>query len=288
MSRTDWGGSTVQRSILAPILLALILGAAPSRADAQWLEFEGAHYTVFYQIGYEPDVEFTRKWLDATEQLMRTKYGAMPDSYRVSVYLLPAPADGIDAIQSGQNQCCTLAAGVRTGVIRLLTRSAPVWKADNMTSSLGLPKAGDDYHAKVLVSEYIPIGHYAVQDSRSADGWQYYGAPEWFVQGLQEYDAIFHSTDSNGTVTAKRLLQWAKANSTKFSCCSPIITIAEPYNGGATFMAFLAAEFGESIHARLLRNSASTFDAALTIETKPYSARQLFERFQQWLDTVQP
>jgi hypothetical protein len=288
--RTDHGEHTVnQRLLLALILLALILGAAPSRADAQWLESKGAHYTVFYQPGYEKDVEFTRKWLDATEQLMRTKYRAMPDRYNMSVYLLPAPADGIDTVQSGQNQCCTLtAAGVRTGTIRLLTRSAPVWKVANLTSSLGLPKVGDDYHAKVLLSEYIPIGHYAAQDSRASGGWQYYSAPEWFVQGLQEYDAIFHSTDSNGTMTTKRLLQWAKANSTKFSCCSPNLTIAEPYNGGATFMAFLSAEFGESVHARLLRNPATTFEAALTSETRPYSAQQLFERFQKWLDTVQP
>jgi hypothetical protein len=112
----------------------------------------------------------------------------------------------IDAVQSGQNQCCTeTGGGIRTGTIRLLTRSAPVWRARNFTSSLGLPKAGDDYHVKVLVSEYIPIGHYAVQDGRSARGWQYYSAPEWFVQGLQEYDAIFHSTDSNGTMTRQRL-----------------------------------------------------------------------------------
>jgi hypothetical protein len=74
---------------------------------------------------------------------------------------------------------------MRTGTIRLLTRSASIWKSNNLTSSLELAKAGDDYHAKVLVSEYVPIGHYAVQDSRASGGWQYYSAPEWFVQGLR-------------------------------------------------------------------------------------------------------
>ena len=50
-------------------------------------------------------------------------------------------------------------------------------------SSLGLPKDGEDYHAKVLMSEYIPIGHYAVQDSRPAGGWRYYSARNGLFRG---------------------------------------------------------------------------------------------------------
>jgi hypothetical protein len=279
----------IERLYRGLIVLTVVVAVTPSRVAAQWLESNAAHYTVFYQAGFESDVEFTRKWLDETERLMKRKYGSTPDRYFISIYLLPAPSGDIDAVQSGQNQCCTQSAnGVRTGTIRLLTRSAPTWKARNLSSSLGLPKAGDDYHAKVLVSEYVPIGHYAVQDSRSAGGWQYYSAPEWFVQGLQEYDAILHSTDSNGTMTRQRLFQWAKANSSKFTCCSPSLSTADPYNGGATLMAFLAAEFGEDIHARLLRNPANTFEAAWASETQRYSPAQLFDRFRTWLDTLQP
>jgi hypothetical protein len=51
-------------------------------------------------------------------------------------------------------------------------------------------------------------------------------------------------------------------------------------------MAFLAAQFGEGIHVRLLRNTASTFDAALAEETKPYSPSELFDRFRNWLDST--
>jgi hypothetical protein len=48
------------------------------------------------------------------------------------------------------------------------------------------------------MSEYITVGHYVVQDARTkAGGWRYYSAPEWFVLGLQEYDGIFHTTDTN-------------------------------------------------------------------------------------------
>jgi hypothetical protein len=270
------------------VVFGLCVGA-PLRVGAQWQESTSAHYTIFYQPGYEADVAFTRQWLDATERLMKTKYGVTADAYSMSVYLLPAPADDIDVAQSGQNQCCTAtSAGLRTGTIRLLARSAPVWQVAELKSSLGLPKTGDDYHAKVLVSEYIPIGHYAAQDGRASGGWPYYSAPGWFVQGLQEYDAILHSTDTNREATVKRLLLWATANSTTFACCSSGLTMTDPYNGGASFMAFLAAEFGEAIHARLLRNPASTFEAALASETQTSSLQELFNRFREWLEANRP
>src|SRR5262249_26833502 len=176
--------------LLALVAAALPFNAPPFRAHAQWIEIKSAHYTVFYQAGFEKDAEFT-------------------------------------------------------------------------------------------------IGHYAAQDSRASGGWKYYSAPEWFVQGLQEYDGIFHTTENNRTMTAKRLLEWAKRNPSKFSCCSPKLAIADVYNGGAAFMAFLANEFGEDIHARLLRNPANTFEAALSSETKPYSLVELFDRFRKWLDQLQ-
>ena len=260
------------------VLIALLLGAAAQAPD-RWLDSQSAHYSVFYQPGYERDVPFTRRWLDASEQLMKTKYSVTPDRYRMSVYLLPAPAGGVDANESGQNECCTN----RTGTIRLLTLSAPVWKTSNLRSSLGLPKSGEDYHAKVIVSEYIPVGHYTVQDLRPAGGWKYYDAPDWFVQGLQEYDAIFHSTDRNRTETKAALLDWARRNSGGFACCAKGLQMADAYNGGAAFMTFLATQFGEDVHARLLRDPAPTFAAALANQTMPYELPLLFDRFRAWL-----
>jgi hypothetical protein len=280
-------GRVRQFSILA-FLGLLLLAAVPSRVDAQWIEAKSAHYTIFYQAGYEADVAFTRAQLDRAEALMASKYGVTADHYAMSIYLLPAPTGDMDTVQSGNNVCCTRGTtGVSTGTIRLLAPSAPVWKEGDPRSSLGLPKNDVDYHAKVIMSEYIPIGHYAVQDTRPAGGWRYYSAPNWFVQGLQEYDAIFHTTDSNRDVTGQRLLEWARTNRTKFACCSPNLAIGDDYNGGATFVAFLAAQFGEDIHARLLRNPAATFEAALADETKPYSLQELFDRFRTWLDGTQ-
>jgi hypothetical protein len=166
--------------------------------------------------------------MDRAEALMKTKYRITPDRYLMSVYLLPAPAGDIDTGQSGQNQCCSRAdAGLNTGTIKLLTISAPVWKESNLKSSLGLSKDSEDYHAKVLMSEYIPIGHYAAQSSRALGGWRYYSAPNWFVQGLQEYDAIFRTTEKNRSVSARRLFAWAKNISAKVSILESLNVAAD-------------------------------------------------------------
>jgi hypothetical protein len=234
--------------------------------------------------GSDADLTFVRRWLDAAEQLMATKYHVVPDRYHTTVNVLHRPENDIDTTQSGQNRCCaTDIQGRKTGTIFLLGPTAPIWKETPLVSSLGLPKDGEDYHAKVLMSEYIPIGHYAVQDSRPAGGWQYYSAPQWFVQGLQEYDAIYHTTDTNRTETAAALMKWARQTEGRFACCTKGFELGDVYNGGAAFMAFLAAEFGEAVHERLLRNGAATFDEALASETRPRSPAELLGRFRAWV-----
>jgi len=241
-------------------------------------------YAILTRSGSDADVAFARRWLDAAEQLMATKYHVTPERYHVSVNLLYRPENDIDTTQSGQNRCCaTDSQGRKTATIFLLGPSAPIWKERRLVSSLGLAKDGEDYHAKVLMSEYIPIGHYAVQDSRPSGGWQYYSAPHWFVQGLQEYDAIFHTTETNRTQTAAALMNWARQNEGRFACCTRGLELADVYNGGAAFMAFLAADFGEAVHERILRNGARTFEEALASETTQRSQTEWLSRFRQWI-----
>jgi hypothetical protein len=270
---------TRMRSLIGPLLLA----GLPRLAGAQWLESKQPHYSVFYQRGYEGDARLIERWADATERLMKDKYGVTPAHYRMSVYLHPAPTDRAD-VNNALNRCCTKASdSLSTGTIDMLAPSSPTLQSVIAMSSLGMRKASPDYSAKIFVSEYIPIGHFEVQRLRGDGGWRYYDAPNWFVQGLQEYDAIFHSTPVNRDSTTRRLAAWTVAHPTVFSCCTPALSIKDDYNGGAAFLTFLAVQFGEGIHARLLRSTAATFVDALRAETQPYSSEQLFALFQEWL-----
>jgi hypothetical protein len=59
----------------------------------------------------------------------------------MSVYLLAAQVDDINPNQRGQNRCCSLGdGGKKTGTIRLLTPSAPLWKQTDLVWSLGLSR----------------------------------------------------------------------------------------------------------------------------------------------------
>jgi hypothetical protein len=132
-----------------------------------------------------------RTWLDAAERLMTTKYGVTPAAYRISVYLHAGPTSNA-TVNQALNRCCTTGESrVHTGTIDILAPSAPAWKVANPRSSLGMPKADDNYHVKVLMSEYITIGHYAVQDGRPAGGWKYTETPQWFVQDYRSTTGFF-------------------------------------------------------------------------------------------------
>jgi hypothetical protein len=261
----------------------ILFFAATGLVEAQWIEAKSASYSIFYQSGYEKDVKFTRTWLDRAEDLLKNKYGVPFSGFYISLYLYPAPMKYADVGLANLRCCSTGGNGVKTGTISYLAPSAPAWKVSPGMTSLGLPK-NENYHAKVMLSEYITVGHYVVQESRATTGgWRYYSAPQWFVQGLQEYDGIFHTTDANRDETKATLFEWARNHSSVFACCSPGLSISNAYNGGATFMAFLAAQFGEDIHAKLLRDPASTFEAALENQTKPYHLTELFDKFRAWL-----
>ena len=57
------------------VVVALMAGLAAAQPPERWLDSRNGHYSVFSQPGFERDVAFTRRWLDAAEQLMKSKYG---------------------------------------------------------------------------------------------------------------------------------------------------------------------------------------------------------------------
>jgi hypothetical protein len=60
------------------------------------------YYTVFPRDGAEADLGFARRWSDAAETLMATKYHVVPDGYRMSVQLLSRPENDIVAFLAAE------------------------------------------------------------------------------------------------------------------------------------------------------------------------------------------
>ena len=253
-----------------------IYTAAPE-PPTQWLEEDNGQYTIYYVQEYEQDVEFVRMWLDRAERLMLNKYGLQRHGYDISVYLPPAPTP-----EAGRGLatlvCCR---SDNTGEIYYMTPSAPAYGQGTLgTLSLSV----DDYHTKTLVHEYITVGHIRIAESDKHKGFHYYSAPSWFVQGLQEYDGMFHSTESNRTTGYERLLDYAERSlqDTFYNFGS-----SSTYFGGLLLQTFLAEQYGEDIHVDLLTSEQPTFDLALDEQLALHdrTASEAFEDFRRWFQT---
>ena len=135
------------------------------------------------------------------------------------------------------------------------------------------------FPAHTLVHEYITVAQERVTREKPR-GFYYYSAPSWFVQGLEEYEGIFNSTETNRTATSSRLFDYVDSNS--FYCC-PFGT-SNVYNGGALAMKFLADQFGSAFHVALLKSPQSTFEEALTQELADHGTTvpTMFDDFKRW------
>ena len=263
-------------------------------AQQPWLEAGSAQYTIYYVSDYEQDVEFVRTWLDRAERLMLDKYGIRRHGYDIVVYLCPAPTPDADVGHATLN-CCSQNAGK----IHYLTPSAPAWeeaRENGITTCLGQP-FDNDYHAKTLVHEYITVAHTRISEDKTL-GFKYYSAPSWFVQGLQEYEGIFNSTEANRTATYERLLEHADRNLRgRFYCCRTLLPrnvqtfgSTDKYNGGAVLMKFMADQFGPDIHVGLLKNEQPLFEEALANElaSRGRTVSEAFDDFQRWFERKPP
>ena len=65
------------------LALTIFVSVTPI-VNAQWIEAKSTNYSIFYQSGYERDVEFTRTWLNRAEDLLKSKYGVAFAGFHIS------------------------------------------------------------------------------------------------------------------------------------------------------------------------------------------------------------
>ena len=256
------------------VLLSALLSTANALAQQPWLTEDNGQYTIYYVQEYEQDVEFVRTWLDQAEQLMLDKYGLQRHGYDISVYLPPAPTQ-----YTNRGLATLLCCSQNTGEIHYMTPSSPAYGGGTLGR---LRLSADDYHSKTLIHEYITVGHTRVSEDKPR-GFRYYSAPSWFHQGLEEYDGTFHSTESNQTTGYEQLLDYADRSlrDTFYNFGSSSI-----YFGGMLLLRFLAEQFGEEIHADLLKSAQPTFAQALDEELALHdrTVSEAFDDFQRWFE----
>ena len=261
--------------MLHRILLCALLSIATANALAQqWLEEDNGQYTIYYVSEYEQDVAFVRRWMDQAERLMLDKYGIQQHGYDISVYLPPAPTQ-----YTNRGLATLLCCAQNAGEIHYMTPSSPAY-GNGPLGSLSIN--ADDYHAKTLIHEYITVGHTRVSANKTS-GFTYYSAPSWFHQGLEEFDGMFHSTESNKVAGYKSLIDYADRylRDTFYDFGS-----TSSYFGGLVLMQFMADQYGEEIHADLLKSEQPTFAHALDEELaqRNRTVSEAYDDFERWFE----
>lgn len=270
----------------------ILIGAMVAPAAGQdWLEARTDTYSVFYMAGFESDVELAKTWMNQAEQASFDKYGVRFAKYKIALYLHPAPTPAAGA-GSARLTCCTTQSGTSRGTIDFLTPSHQGWRQgrDPVT---GLAYDGY-YQARLMMHEYMTVGHYAVQDTRgpgdsegSAIGWTYYSAPDWFYQGLQERDALAASDKNYRESVAPLIIRYSRQLDGIVCCRSldpaiPGIAVSSVYADGFTLLSYLSSRYGEDIAGRVLRHTAPTFWEALE-RTTSVSVSELWSGLAPWL-----
>ena len=272
------------------VMLAIASPSIAQTMPADALVLKKAEYELYYMPQYRVDAERAVALLDQAVAVAKAKYGTTYRGTPCTVNLYPTSngkaSTGSAAIETSMSGNGTSVSVTRC-TVHLLTWSAPEWKTAG-GSSWGDPK-DVVYWDAMLVNEYITI----FQDLTARvkpQGFSYYQAPSWFYQGLEAYDGYYHATEES-LARARGLLRdgrlGVKNNKSYIICCKRSdggegLAVKSDYVDGFALVAFLASQFGEEVHARILRSPRLTFEEALLQEIG-VSLDELFQAYALWV-----
>jgi hypothetical protein len=139
---------------------------------------------------------------------------------------------------------------------------------------------GREHHAKVLAHEYATILLDRVAAAKPA-GWRFFTAPEWFVQGYEEYlgAALLEGPQREAVLGAYARAQ-ADPDRVRFH---PRLLVKDPYVDGAALLYFLHESFGGERVRAVLDAEQPTFDEALAAALGA-SLKEVEARWKVWRD----
>ena len=132
------------------------------------------------------------------------------------------------------------------------------------------------YVHKTLVHELSMLFLWQIT-RRKAVGWEFFCAPDWFVDGWEEYLALTRSSEHTRTVTLSLYRQQVKSK-----WLSRVAPTINRYLDGPIVLEFMHERFSRGRLFQLLQSNKCTFADAL-IATLDCDEVVLFESWRQWL-----
>lgn len=137
-----------------------------------------------------------------------------------------------------------------------------------------------NYFDKLVIHEIAPV---YIEMYARAHGGRFHASPAWFVQGLEEYFGICHSTQywkDTGVGYYYRLVCKSHGVDADFG-----LNVCDVYNDGFIVVKFIADEFGQETLLRILASDMPTFGARLR-EAVGVEYDEFLTRLSAWLDAL--
>lgn len=97
----------------------------------------------------------------------------------------------------------------------------------------------------------------------SPGGWTFFQAPNWFVQGMEEWVTLLIHTRPTDVVAAANVAGRAPPDGSILVRDGHIV-VADPYSDGLALVAWMAASHGDSSPFQILKSDAPTFASAIS------------------------
>lgn len=118
----------------------------------------------------------------------------------------------------------------------------------------------DNYTAKTVADELSTVLFERITRDKGK-GWYFHTAPQWFVQGIEGYAGMTHSTVHERNVTIPKYIRMVQTQPEELTF-EPEVHARNPYIGGLVFVTFLYRTYGASSVNALLTSPRATFDEA--------------------------
>lgn len=136
------------------------------------------------------------------------------------------------------------------------------------------------YFHKLIMHEYCTSLLGAISRDKPT-GWRFNSSPAWFVQGYEEYLALFHSSEHSRTVTYGKYLAEVKRNPARVSMDFGV-DVQDPYVDGTVLLKFMHDVWGADRVQAILKSPEPTFGKAAKTSLG-VTFEEFADRWNKWL-----
>ncbi|MCC0566765.1 hypothetical protein [Brevibacillus borstelensis] len=232
-------------------------------------------YTIRYPKGYYTDASKMKEHLDKSFKYVFQEFGSYPNIKQLIKE--PKPLEVVLYDRPNENADIGLWSleGMNDGSYRLhlLAQSAHYRNCCTNTGK----NFDDQYFLTTTIHEVMSIPLKRVIRQKSS-GWNdIYRAPDWFVQGVQEYYGTHYGKDDSIAVMIRNV----KNDRSRIVISPSGVRVKGIYDDGAVLVTFLFDTYGKEKMHKLFMSKESTFERAFAAEIGSYS--ELARAFDNWI-----